>query len=120
MGNNPDRNAGYLIKAIDHISSGEKQAITREWFHRWLGEGKPGREFLRRILKNIHPNVRKRYLARMVATMFFCDPEIIERWMFFYMPAGDDQDMDLMPTPEQINRLEIVGGRYGSRPLFLS
>jgi len=84
LGNNPDKNAKYLIKAIDHIASGEKQAITRDWFHNWLEEGKPGREFLRGILKNTHPNVRRRYIARMVVSMFFRDPEIIKRCMHQY------------------------------------
>jgi MoaA/NifB/PqqE/SkfB family radical SAM enzyme len=79
LGNNPDKNAKYFLKAIDHIASGEKQAITRDWLYNWLAEGKPGREFLNRILHNIHPNVRRRYIARMMVSMFFRDSELIER-----------------------------------------
>ena len=45
LGNNHDRNANYLISAIDHIVSGDKQGIIRDWVHNWLDEGKPGCEF---------------------------------------------------------------------------
>jgi MoaA/NifB/PqqE/SkfB family radical SAM enzyme len=80
LGNNPDKNAKYFIKAIDHfIGKDEKRAMTRDWIHNWLGEGKPGREWLGRILKNIHPNVRRRYIARMIVSMFFRDHEVNER-----------------------------------------
>ena len=43
LGNNPDKNAQYFIKAIDHIASGEKQSITRDWVYTWLAPGKPGK-----------------------------------------------------------------------------
>lgn len=84
LGRNPDRNAKYLIGAVDRIASGEKQGIIRARFHDWLDEGKPGREFLVRILKNVHPNVRRRYIARMVVSMLFRDREVGERCMQKY------------------------------------
>jgi len=76
LGNNPDNNAKYVISAVDHIARGEKQSLIRDWVHNWLGEGKPGRQFLSRMLKNTHPNVRRRYIARMIVNMFFRDPKI--------------------------------------------
>lgn len=79
LGNNPARNAKYVSGAIDHIAKGEKQAIIREWVHDWLSEGKPGQEFLGRIVRNIHPNVRRRFLARMIVSLFFRDPEVRKR-----------------------------------------
>jgi MoaA/NifB/PqqE/SkfB family radical SAM enzyme len=79
LGNNPDRNARYFVKAIDRIASGEKQGIIRDWVHSWLEEGKPGREFLGRMLQDTHPNVRRRYIARMAVSMFFRDRELDER-----------------------------------------
>jgi len=71
LGHNSDRNAKLVLGAIDLIARGEKQRIMREWAHDWLGEGKPGREFLGKILGNIHPNVRRRYIARMIVSLFF-------------------------------------------------
>lgn len=76
LGNDPDKNAKYLLAAIDHISKGEKQKATRDWIHDWLSEGRPGREFMGRMLKNIHPNVRQRYVARMIVGMFFRETEV--------------------------------------------
>ncbi len=90
LSDNPDKNAEYLIKAIDRIASDEKDTMTRDWFRHWLEEGNPGREFLRRILKNIHPNVRRRYIARMVASLFFPDIDSVRRFRYQHgiIPPG--------------------------------
>jgi hypothetical protein len=79
LSDKPNKNAEYLIKVIDRVTDSEKSAVIRDWFHNWLEEGKPGREFLTRILKNIHPNVRRRYIARMIASIFFPDLDLIEQ-----------------------------------------
>lgn len=79
LGNSPDRNAKYVVKAVDHVAKGEKQGIIRDWINNWLTEGNPGREFIGRVLENTHPNVRRQYIARMVVSMLFRDPEIGER-----------------------------------------
>ncbi len=84
LGNNPENNAKYVLSAIDHFSRGEKQALIREWVGNWLGEDQPGREFLSRMLKNVHPNVRQRSIARMVVSMLFRDPEVRERCLQKY------------------------------------
>jgi len=84
LGNNPDRNAKYIISAVDRIAKDEKQAVIRDWIHNWLEEGKPGREFLGRVLKNTHPNVRRRFIARMVVSMFFRDQEVGKRCLQKY------------------------------------
>ena len=97
LGNNPDRNAKYVIKAVDHIARSEKQAIIRDWIHNWLNEGKPGREFLGRILKNTHPNVRRRFIARMVVSIFFRNPEVGERCLQKY-GINSPHTMVISPT----------------------
>ncbi len=78
LGKDQDRNAKVFLYAIDRITGGEKQGIIRDWAHDWMAEDRPGREFLGRMLKNIHPNVRRRYIARMVVSMLFRDREIGE------------------------------------------
>ncbi len=78
LGTDPDRNARYLAKAVDRIAKGEKQKVIRDWVHGWLREGAPGRDFLGRVLRNTHPRVREKYIARMVISMLFRDPEIRE------------------------------------------
>jgi hypothetical protein len=79
LGNNTEKNVSYLLAAINRITDDEKHATVRKWIANWLQEGNPGREFLERILKNIHPNVRQKYLARMIVSMFFRYQEIIDR-----------------------------------------
>ena len=85
LGNNPDKYTKYVIKAIDHYSGSDpKRAITRDWVYNWLGEKGPGREFLGSILQNINPNVRRRYIARMIVSLFFRDHEVNERCLRDY------------------------------------
>jgi MoaA/NifB/PqqE/SkfB family radical SAM enzyme len=79
LGRDPDRNARYLLKAVDHAASGEKQELIRQWFHHWMRQDGPGRQFLQRVIENTHPRVRQRYVARMVASMFFRDPDAPDR-----------------------------------------
>ncbi|MFH0914645.1 MAG: radical SAM protein [Chloroflexota bacterium] len=84
LGSNPDRNVKYVISAIDHIAKGEKQKVFKDWINNWLSEGRPGREFLGRMLKNTHPSVRRRYIARMIVSMFFRDQEMRDRCLQKY------------------------------------
>jgi MoaA/NifB/PqqE/SkfB family radical SAM enzyme len=67
--------------AFDRVAKGEEQALVRDWVHNWLREGGPGREFLGRMLKNTHPNVRRRFIARMIVSLFFYDLEKREQYI---------------------------------------
>lgn len=78
LGNNPEKNAKYVLSAINHVAKGEKQGIIRDWMETWLAEDRPGREFLSRMLKNTHPHVRERYIARMIVSMLFRQPEVLQ------------------------------------------
>jgi MoaA/NifB/PqqE/SkfB family radical SAM enzyme len=78
LGGNPDKNARYFIKAIERIAAGERGEMVRNWVANWLDEGRPGREFLGRVGKNIHPNVRRKFIARMFVSLFFRDKAVIE------------------------------------------
>ena len=55
MGQNPDKNAWYAMKAIDLLTTGEKQGLVREWLNHWMREDGPGRPFLNRVIQNTHP-----------------------------------------------------------------
>jgi len=41
IGQNPDKNAWYAMKAIDLLTTGEKQGLVREWLHHWMREDDP-------------------------------------------------------------------------------
>jgi hypothetical protein len=97
LGNNPERNAGYFIRAINRIASGERGELVRKWVAEWLSEGHPGREFLARVGRDIHPNARRRYLARMFVNLFFRDRTVIERCREKY-GVSPPQCMVMSPT----------------------
>ena len=79
LGNNPDKNVKYVLAAVDHFAKGEKEQVIRDWIRDWLAEGKPGRAFLGRMLTNTHPNVRRRFIARLIVKIFFNDRESAEQ-----------------------------------------
>jgi sulfatase maturation enzyme AslB (radical SAM superfamily) len=97
LGNNPDGNAKYFIMAINRIASGERGEMVRSWVQHWLSEGEPGREFLGKIAKNIHVNVRRRFIARMFVSLFFRDRTTIERCKQQY-GVSPPQCMVISPT----------------------
>jgi MoaA/NifB/PqqE/SkfB family radical SAM enzyme len=74
LGNNPEKNAKYVISVVDYFTRSKKDSIRRDWVRNWLRDGGPGREFLGRILKNTNPAVRRRYIARMVVSFLFREP----------------------------------------------
>ncbi len=76
LSNNPDKNANNVMRSINYFAKGETQQIIKGWIGDWLSEGRPGRQFLSRLLRNTHPNVRKRYIARMIVNFFFHDPNL--------------------------------------------
>lgn len=97
LGSNPERNAKYFLKAIQRVGSGERGELVNRWVEEWLSEGHPGREFLGRISRNIHPNVRRRYIARMFVNLFFRDRYTIERCKEKY-GVSPPQCMVISPT----------------------
>ncbi len=78
LGSNPERNAQYVLKAVNHIAGGEQQDMVKNWFHSWLQPDNPGRDFLTKIATQIDPNIRQKFLARMIVSMFFKDKELVE------------------------------------------
>lgn len=97
LGNSSTKKTKYFIKALDHIASGERGEIVREWLHNWIEDGKLGREFLSRMLKNTHPNVRRRFIARMFVSLFFRNSMIVERCKQKY-GISPPQAMVISPT----------------------
>jgi MoaA/NifB/PqqE/SkfB family radical SAM enzyme len=97
LGSNPDKNSKYFVSAINRISSGERGEIVRNWVDNWMKEGHPGREFLARISTNIHPNARRRFIARMFVSLFFRDRTTIEHCKQKY-GVSPPQCMVISPT----------------------
>ncbi|GEM_PF-6216886 len=49
--------------------------MMADWVAPWVEDG-PGRAFLRRLLQDLHPNVRYYFAPQMLTNVFFRDPDI--------------------------------------------
>ena len=70
LGNDPN-SVKYILKAVDLVDADDDS--TRQIINKWFEDGKPGREFIGRILKNTNPNVRRKFIARLMVNMFMKD-----------------------------------------------
>ena len=79
LGQDPDKNAWYVMKVINLLTAGEKETLIRKWLCNWMQQNSPGRSFIARVIQNTHPRVREKFVARMVASMIFRDKLALER-----------------------------------------
>jgi MoaA/NifB/PqqE/SkfB family radical SAM enzyme len=79
LGHSSEKNYRRLIGALSKVAKTEHQKMIADWIQNWVSEGNPGAAFLTRIFRQIHPNVRRNYLAQMIANLFFRDQEVYER-----------------------------------------
>ena len=54
----------------------EQQRIAAAWLRDYLRPGSPGAEFGARLARQLHPNVRRHFLATFVANLVMRDPEL--------------------------------------------
>lgn len=79
LGDHPEKGAALLLGALDKISSGDhNQEMMISWLRNWAQNG-PGTEFIRRTLGQVHPRVRKRYVGKIITSMFFRSSELSRR-----------------------------------------
>ncbi len=73
---------GYRLlgQAFKRIAKTEQQQLIADWFCNWVAEGSPGSAWLNRVLRELHPNVRKHYLAHSIVDIFFRDPKIFAEY----------------------------------------
>jgi MoaA/NifB/PqqE/SkfB family radical SAM enzyme len=74
-----EKNYRRLMRAFNRIARTEHQKMIAAWIDNWLAEGNPGGPFLSRLLRGLHPNVRKNYVANMVVSLFFRDQKVYDR-----------------------------------------
>ena len=63
-----------LVGTLDKVSNTEQQKMIVAWLKDWMAEGNPGALYLSRALKDVHPNVRKNFVAKAMVNAFFRDP----------------------------------------------
>ena len=84
LGYTSERNYRRLVPVFSRLAKTEHQRLIAGWIERWLSDGGSGGPFLSRLLKGVHPRVRRRYLANMIASLFFRDQEIYDTMRALY------------------------------------
>jgi MoaA/NifB/PqqE/SkfB family radical SAM enzyme len=75
----PDLAARGLSVALARSAKTKQQKMIAEWTKSYLAPGTPGAAYFRRLLTQLHPNVRKRFLAGFIGGLFYRDPELADR-----------------------------------------
>lgn len=79
LSHSSEKNYRRLVGALSKVARTEHQKMIADWITDWVSEGSPGAVYLSRVFKQLHPNVRKRYLAKMITNLFFRDQEVYKQ-----------------------------------------
>jgi len=79
LGYSSDKNYRRIVAGLNKIAKTEHQRMIASWVGNWVSDGNPGSAFLHRLLREVHPKVRKNYLANMIASLFFRDQQVYDR-----------------------------------------
>ena len=60
--------------AVRKTAKSQQQQMIADWLKNYTAPGQPGNAFFKNI-RRLHPNVRKRFVAGMMANFFMRDPE---------------------------------------------
>ena len=60
--------------AVKRTAKSPQQQMIADWLKNYTAPGQPGNAFFKNI-RRLHPNVRKRFVANMMANFFMRDPE---------------------------------------------
>ena len=66
-----------LTTAVKRTAKSAQQEMIADWLKEYTAPGHPGNTFFKNI-RHLHPNVRKRFVAGMMANFFMRDPEYTE------------------------------------------
>lgn len=64
-----------LNAAVKHTAKSAQQNLIADWLKDYTAPGTPGNAFFKNI-RHLHPNVRKHFVAGMIANFFMRDPEL--------------------------------------------
>lgn len=80
LGHTSEENYRRLSGAFHRIANTEQQKMIADWIGWWVSPGNPGAQFLHRLIRNTHPNVRKNFLAKILVNLFFRNPYAYKRF----------------------------------------
>ncbi len=75
LSHSPEGSYRLLAKGFDRIAITEQQKMIASWLCNWVAPGNPGAPWFSRVLRQLHPNVRRNYIARTIVDIFFRNPE---------------------------------------------
>ena len=80
LGYSPEGSYRLLVKGFDRIAVTEQHKMIASWLGNWFAEGNPGSLWLSQVLRRLHPNVRKNYIAKTIVDIFFRNPGIFAQY----------------------------------------
>ncbi len=105
--------------AVKRTAKSPQQQMIADWFKNYTAPGQPGNAFFKNI-RRLHPNVRKRFVAGMMANFFMRDPEytkaLLERARHLFSNGYPHQPLHaLQPALRGVLRGRVRLGRRSLR-----
>ena len=94
-----------LNAAVKRTAKSPQQNMIAEWLKNYTAPGTPGNTFFKNI-RHLHPNVRKRYVAGMLANFFMRDPELTQSLL---EERGITSPTAILISPSMRCNLKCVG-----------
>lgn len=94
-----------LTAAVKRTAKSAQQLMIAEWLKNYTAPGNPGSAFFKNI-RHLHPNVRKRFVAGMMANFFMRDPEYTEALL---REHGISSPTAILISPSMRCNLRCVG-----------
>jgi len=94
-----------LTAAVKKTAKSPQQQMIADWLKNYTAPGNPGNTFFKNI-RHLHPNVRKRFVAGMMANFFMRDPEYTEALL---RERGISSPTAILISPSMRCNLRCVG-----------
>jgi len=94
-----------VAAAVKRTAKSPQQYMIAEWLKTYTAPGNPGNKFFKNI-RHLHPNVRKRFVAGMMANFFMRDPEYTESLL---KERGISSPTAILISPSMRCNLRCVG-----------
>src|SRR3990172_4394361 len=94
-----------LTAAVRRTAKSPQQQMIADWLKNYTAPGNPGTSFFRNI-RHLHPNVRKHFVAGMMANFFMRDPEYTEELL---RERGISSPTAILISPSMRCNLRCVG-----------
>lgn len=94
-----------LTAAVKRTAKTPQQEMIADWLKNYTAPGNPGNTFFKNI-RHLHPNVRKRFVAGMMANFFMRDPEYTE---LLLKERGISSPTTILISPSMRCNLRCVG-----------